>query len=165
MKLTLVLLAALCVVTLAVLPAGAVSIRALTITIAPNGDATVDLQYSLTLLEQTAVYFQLADPAAELKQGLESNLGRQVTVLGVSPASAEVIIPSFASVSESQGSMTVTTPGFSLAQAQHDIDRYWFAPLISPDFTPQVTTIVFPDGTSETVYNEIDIPSFTHRIG
>jgi len=164
MKLIILIFAVLCIITFAVLPAEALSVSTLTITIGQNGDARVNLHYQLTMVEQAAVYFQIADPAAELKNALESNLNEQVTVYEAGTTSADVIIPSFASVSQGTGKKTITTPGFSFISVQKVADGYWFAPLISPDFTPKVTTIVFPDGSTEILYNQIDIPSFTHQI-
>src|SRR5271157_2641354 len=164
MNLIILLFAALCVTTLAVLPADALSISTLTIMVGQNGDAQVNVQYQLTMVEQAAVYFQIADPAGELKNALESNINKQVTVSNAGTTSAEVLIPSFASVSQRTGKKSITTPEISFSRAQQVVEQYWFAPLISPDLTPQVTTIVFPDGSNETFYNQIDIPSVTHQI-
>jgi hypothetical protein len=44
------------------------------------------------------------------------------------------------------------------------VNQYWFAPLVSPDFSPVVTMIVFPDGYREKFYNVISIPSVTRRV-
>jgi hypothetical protein len=67
-------------------------------------------------------------------------------------------------VSGGPGAWTMTTPAFSLARAQQVVEQYWFAPLISPDFTPQVTTVTFPDGYTATFDNQISIPSITHSF-
>ena len=165
MKPIYLLFAALCITVIAVIPAEALSISSLTITIGQNGDAQVNLHYKMTMVEQAAVYFQIADPAAELKNALESNLNRQVMVYDAGTTSADIVIPSFAAVSQGPGKKTITTPGFSFSRVQQVAEGYWFAPRISPDFTPDVTTIVFPDGSNEVLYNQIDIPSFSHQIG
>ena len=37
------------------------------------------------------------------------------------------------------------TPALSFQGAEAVLNQYWFAPLISPDFSPDVTRVVFPD--------------------
>ena len=58
----------------------------------------------------------------------------------------------------------MTTPAFTFSRAQAAINKYWFASLISPHFTPQTTTIIFPDGFRANYQNQIDIPSITHQV-
>jgi hypothetical protein len=58
----------------------------------------------------------------------------------------------------------MTTPALSFAQAQQIMQQYWFASLISPDLTPQVTTITFPDGYQATYNNQISLPSVSHTL-
>jgi hypothetical protein len=48
--------------------------KELTITLAPNGDAQVTMQYEFSIPESMAVFFRIADPAKELKNALEGNL-------------------------------------------------------------------------------------------
>jgi hypothetical protein len=56
------------------------------------------------------------------------------------------------------------TPALSFNRAQQVMDGYWFAPLISPDFSPAVTTVLFPDGHKATYYDVLTMPSITHRL-
>ena len=39
----------------------------------------------------------------------------------------------------------MVTPSLSFARAQQVMDEYWFAPLVSPDFSPGITTVIFPE--------------------
>ncbi len=164
MKFSYLLLGSLCILFFAVMPAQAFTAKTLTITLNGNGDAQVDMQYDLTFVEQAAIFFHVANPASELQNALQENLNEPVTVVQADDSSAEVIISSFAQVTQSGGITTMATPAFSFAHAEEVMKQYWFAPLISPDLTPQVTTITFPDGYQATFNDLISIPSVSHTV-
>ena len=164
MKFSYLLLGSLCILFFAVMPAQAFTAKTLTITLNGNGDAQVDMQYDLTFVEQAAIFFHVANPASELQNALQENLNEPVTVVRADNSSAEVIISSFAQVTQSGGITTMATPAFSFAHAEEVMKQYWFAPLISPDLTPQVTTITFPDGYQATFNDLISIPSVSHTV-
>ena len=153
---------ALCVI--AVLPAQAFEAKSLTITLAENGDAEIDMQYELTFLEQSAVFLRIADPAAELKKAFDSNSGKPVTVTRATSSSAVVLVPSFARVYAGNGKKTIVTPAVSFERAQDVMNGYWFAPLISPDFSPAVSTVVFPDGHRATFHDVISLPPISRSV-
>jgi hypothetical protein len=146
------------------MPAQALTAKALTINLDTNGNAQVDFQYSLSFTEQAAIFFNIANPSAELANALDNNLNRQVTVVKADSSSADVIIPSFATVSQSGGTEVLTTPAFSFANAQNAIQQYWWASLISVNLAPAVTTITFPDGYQATFNSQISFPSVSHQI-
>ena len=148
----------------AVIPAHAFTAKTLTITLSSNGDAKADIQYDLSWAEQAAVFFRIADPADELEKGLESGLNKAVTVTSVTSSTAEVTIPSFAYVSKSGESGSLVTPAFSFTHVQDAVNHYWFAKLISPNFTPQTTTIIFPDGYRASYKDKANIPTIAHRL-
>jgi hypothetical protein len=164
MKFSYLLLGSLCILFFAVMPAQAFTAKTLTITLNGNGDAQVDMQYDLTFVEQAAIFFHVANPASELQNALQENLNEPVTVVRADSSSAEVIISSFAQVTQSGGITTMATPAFSFAHAEEVMKQYWFAPLISPDLTPQMTTITFPDGYQATFNDQISIPSVSHTV-
>jgi hypothetical protein len=153
-----------CVLALLVMPAQAFTMKTLTITLAQNGNAEIDMQYDLSLFEQSAVFFRIADPAAELKSAFQGHSKEPVTVSKATSSSSAVIVPSFASVTSGQGKTVIETPAVSFERAQKILNTYWFAPLISPDFSPATTTLIFPDGYRETWYDRISIPSVTHQM-
>nr|WP_320161384.1 hypothetical protein [uncultured Methanoregula sp.] len=164
MKRVYLLLVCLCLLALAVMPAQAFTAKSLTVTLAPNGDARINMQYELSFLEESAVFFRMADPAAEVKKAFDSNTNRPVTVNSVTSSSADIVVPSFAGVTQKNGAMTMTSPSISFARAQEILKNYWFAPLISADFAPRLTTVAFPDGYQATFNNTITIPSVTHTL-
>jgi len=164
MKPTYLLIGCICLLAWAVMPAQAFTAKALTISLDTNGNAQVDFQYDLSFTEQAAIFFNIANPSAELAKALDNNLNRQVTVVRADSSSADVIIPSFATISQSDGTEIMTTPAFSLADAQNEIKQYWWASLISVDLSPDVTTITFPDGYQTTYNGQISFPSVSHPL-
>ena len=165
MKSTYILIGCICLLAMAVMPAQALTAKALTINVDTGGNAQIDFTYDLTFAEQAAIFFNVANPSDQLRNALENNLNKQVTVVKADSFSADVIIPSFATVSQSNGTETVTTPAFSFANAQNQIQQSWWAGINSINLAPQVTTITFPDGYQAIYDNQISIPSVTHQIG
>jgi len=160
-----ILIGALCLLAFAVMPVQAFTVKSLTMTIAPDGDAQVDIHYDLTLFEEGAIFFRISDPAAELKKAFDTNSRKPVTVTQATGSSARVLIPSFASVVTDESGTTIVTPSVSFERAQEVLNQYWFAPLISPDFSPDITTIIFPDGYQVRFDNLLIIPSVPHQLG
>jgi hypothetical protein len=60
--------------------------------------------------------------------------------------------------------VTVITPPLSFRGAQRVLNHYCFAPLISMDFSPDITRVSFPDGYTETFYNQDQIPPVSHTL-
>jgi hypothetical protein len=153
-----------CILAAAIFPVQAFTAKSLTITLAPDGDAQIDMQYDLSFIEQSAVFFKIADPAAELKNAFDSHSSEPVIVPTATSSSAVVLIPAFADVKTGPDNVTMITPALSFARAQQVMDGYWFAPLISPDFSPGITMVIFPDGYKATYYDVLTMPSITHRL-
>jgi hypothetical protein len=164
MKKTTLILMCLAVCIFAVMPAQAFVAKSLTITLAPDGDAQIDMQYELSFLEQSAVFLRIADPAAELKKAFDSNSDQPVTVTKATSSSATVIVPSFASVHPGKGKYTLVTPSVSFEKAQKVMSGYWFAPLVNPDFSPAVSTVVFADGYRATFNDVISLPPISRPV-
>ena len=164
MKKILILATCLCLMALMVMPAQAFTMNSLSINLDQAGDAQIDVTYELTLIEQSAVFLRLADPASELQSAFNSGSSEPTTVTSASSSSAQVIVPSFARVTTTGGKTVMTTPTVSFERAENVLKNYWFAPLVTADFSPSVTTITFPDGHKEYYYDQISIPTVTHQI-
>ena len=164
MKQTYLILMCLAVCAFAVMPAQAFVAKSLTITLAPDGDAQIDMHYELSFLEQSAVFLRIADPAAELKKAFDSHSDQPVTVTKATSSAATVIVPSFATVHPGKGKYTIVTPIVSFARAQEVMSNYWFASLINPDFSPAVSTVIFPDGYRATFNDVISLPPISRPI-
>lgn len=146
------------------MPAQAFTLKALTVQVGENGDATMDIRYELSLLEQSAVFLKIADPASELKSAFDGRSQAPVTVTGATSSSAQVLVPGFATVTAGMEGILITTPVVSFERARDVLNSYWFAPLVSPDFSPAVTTVIFPDGHYERFSDQSRIPSLTRAI-
>jgi hypothetical protein len=164
MKYTVFVIAGIFVLACMVMPASAFTMKSLDVTVGPNGDAVIDAQYDLSFLEQSAVYFQLADPSQQLQSAFNSKTSAPVTVESVSPNAARISVPSYTSVKNGDDGITYTTPVLSFERARTALKSYWFAPLVSLDFSKGVTTVTFPDGYQEQFTGQISIPSVSHTL-
>jgi hypothetical protein len=164
MKTHYLIFGCLCVMAFTIMPVQAFTLKTLTITYAEQGDAQIDMQYDLSLFEESAVFFRIADPAYELKSAFEATTTEPVRVTKATSSSASLVIPLFASVTKTGEKKIMETPSVSFGRAETVLNQYWFAPLISPDFSPATTTIVFPDGYRVIYYDRISIPSVSHTI-
>lgn len=165
MKQIHLILMCLAICAFAALPAQAFVAKSLTITLQPpDGDARIDMQYELTFIEQSAVFLRIADPASELKKAFDSHSDQPVTITKATSSSATVIVPKFADIHEGKRKYTIVTPSVSFVRAQEVMNSYWFAPLVNPDFSPDVTTVIFPDGFRSSFNNVLSIPPISRPI-
>jgi len=152
------------IICLTISPANAFTAKNLDISVQADSNATITFDYDLTIFEQFAVFLRIADPAGELKNALESEFNRTVAVTEADGSRVRILVSGFASKHEKDGVVTMRTPSLSFTSAQKILDRYWFAPLIHPDFSPAVTRVSFPDGYSVEYTDQITIPAVTHAI-
>lgn len=143
-------------------PALAFQADTLTISLEPNGDALVEFTYHLSWLEYFAVFMRISDPALELKRVLEENLRRPVYVQSAGMDSISLRVETYARVERSDGFTTLRTPALSFAATEKVLESYWFAPFITPDFSPAITRVQFPYGYEETFSEAASIPALTH---
>ncbi|WP_300163268.1 hypothetical protein [Methanofollis sp.] len=147
-----------------VMPAGAFTAEKLTIDVEEDGTATVTFDYSLTWLENIAVFLKITDPNVEFGKALEKYSGSEVESVAVSDRSASFRAEKFARVSLVDNATVYTTPALHLEEAEKALNDYWFAPLVQADFSPAVTEITFADGKVETLRDIAEIPSFIHQV-
>lgn len=159
-----ILVASLLILAFVVAPAGAFSAENLRITVEEDGSADVTFNYTLSWLERIAVFFKIAEPEQELKSALEEASGSPVTVTSAESDVARFSIEQFAKIRSAGDGNTYSTPGLNFTGAQAMLDRYWFAPLVDADFSPDRTVVRFPDGHEETFANQFTIPALSHTI-
>jgi hypothetical protein len=162
MKISTGIMVTLLLLSAVACPALALQADTLTISLDREGNADVVFTYHLTWLEYFAVFLKIGDPGSEIKNALEDNLHRPVTVQSAGTDSTSLTVEGFALVERSNGITTLRTPALSFAAAEKVLQSYWFAPLVSPDFSPAVTKVRFPDGYEETFFDKISIPALTH---
>lgn len=148
---------AISLMLLLVLPAGAATIRHIDATVAENGDMLIVADYSLNWTEEAIVY-----PAAlPLLAGV---LGKNFQVHSVTPDKVQLTVKNLVWVRQKQGTTTYETPAISLANAQKELDRFWFGDMITLDGTSGSLTIRFPDGETVEYQDLTAVPSFKHAI-
>ncbi|HUU74800.1 MAG TPA: hypothetical protein VMW63_01790 [Methanoregulaceae archaeon] len=158
------LIALIIVLCMVSVPSQAMTAEYLEIRVDDEGEAQITFDYSLSLFENIAVFLRIADPAKELKSALESNSGKSVRVISISNGRVVMAVDDFAHVRHTGGRTIIRTPGMSFKEAEQILKGYWFAPLISIDFSPSVTRIVFPDGYTQVYYDQIEIAPITHEF-
>jgi hypothetical protein len=146
-------------------PVQAFTAKNLDITVQDTADAIITFDYDLTWYEHAAVFMRIADPGRELRTALETSYGKPVVVTRADGGTTRLVVKGFASQQESEGMRTMTTPALSFGEAEKILDQYWFARFITPDFSPEITTVRFPDGYAETFSNQISIPALVHTLG
>jgi len=143
-------------------PVQAFTAKSLDIAVQDNADAVITFHYQLSWFERAAVFVRIGDPQTELKKALESNFHATVQVTGADAETSQFYVRGFAAQQVKGSSVTMTTPALSFRGAQRVLDRYWFAPLISPDFSPDVTRVSFSDGYTATFSDQDQIPPVSH---
>jgi hypothetical protein len=159
-----VLVASLLILAFVVAPAGAFTADDLQIIVNEDGSADVTFKYTLSWIERIAVFFKIAQPEQELKSALEGATGSPVTVTSAESDVARFSIERFAKVRSIEGGNTYSTPALNFTGAQAVLDSYWFAPLVKADFSPDLTTVRFPDGHEETFANLFAIPALSRTV-
>ena len=152
------------VIILVACPVQAFTAKNLGITIQDNTNAIITFDYDLTWYENIVVFSQIVDPSDELAKALKNQFGKNVEVTSVSGNHAQLLIENFASSTVNDGVVSLNTPSLSFKYAEKVLNKYWFAQFISPDFSPEITRVSFPDGYTEEFYNQDQIPSVRHSI-
>lgn len=147
-----------------IIPAGAFSADNLAINIHENGDAEIRFEYTLNWIERVAVYLRIADPVAEFQTALESAYNKPVEVLSVTQGSTVFSVESLVAIRETEEEIRYTVPALDFSHAEKILKDYWFAPLVQVDFSPDITTVTFPDQKIVSYYNVSNIPATSHTI-
>ncbi len=159
-----ILLILLLVILALVMPAGAFTADDLALTIQENGDAEIRFDYTLNWMERFAVFLRIADPADEFRSALERAYKKPVEVQSVSSGSAVFQVEGLASLKESEDGVRYSVPALDFSYALVELEKYWFAPLVQVDLTPDLTTLTFPDGHTESFVRVAGIPATSHII-
>lgn len=166
MKRSILLAAGLCLLGLLLsCPVQAFTATGLDIAVQDNTDAVITFDYQLSWIEHAAVFVRIGDPGTELKKALESNFHTPVQVSEADAGRSRFYVRGFASKTVKNSTVTMRTPSLSFQRAGQVLNRYWFAPLISPDFSPASTRISFPDGYVAQFHDLDQIPPVSHVLG
>jgi hypothetical protein len=164
MRIHFVLIAAVLAAALAAAPAGAFEAKTLEVTIDQNGSAQVLMSYDLNWVERICVFAAIAAPGRALENALGILAGRKVRVSEAGPEGAAFVVPKFATVTHGKDGALYATPAVDFTSFGRALDRYWFAPLVTPDFSPDSITLTFPDGYEERFDGSTGLPAVRHQV-
>ena len=154
-------------VALLAVPVSAVTMNNMDVQVDETGSAVVSIDYTLSIVEKIPVMLNLANPADELRKAIDENdPNNRVDLLSSDWESVVLRVTNYAKTYEGDvpGTITQITPRTDFSKAEETLNGYWFAPLITIDLSPTVTTIKFADGYSENYDNQLVIPSVTHTF-
>jgi hypothetical protein len=149
---------------LASAPATALHATYLDIAIDRNGEATVTFEYTLPWIEQVLAFLGVVNPDRDLGQILSAASGGQVGRLSESDGATIFSVKGFARVTRDPPPPTYTTCAVNLSWGEDGYRSSILAPLLEPDFSPDVTVIRFPDAYSVTFRDQLLVPGITHTI-
>jgi hypothetical protein len=142
-------------------PAAAFTMNSVDITIRLDGDAEIVTSYSLSWIERVMVYMRIAQPEKQLGEALEQYSGKDVRVISLGQEGATIEVDGLARVNGT----TYTTPTIDFPDAEKSIRRYWFSRFVTIDVSPDIVTMRFPDGYTESFHESKVIPRVTHETG
>ena len=167
MKYRYIALVTFLVLTLAVMPATAFTAKNLVIAIQDNGDATINFNYQLSWMEQ--FMYKMIPAKEHIVQSALASKFPSITIenIQVSDSTTSLTARSFAGTSNSGGSpvkTTYTTPAVSFMMAQDLLNNFPGAWAITPDFSPDLTVVQFPDGQQYTYTDGSGIPAISYSV-
>jgi hypothetical protein len=165
MRVMMVLMETLLLVSLVVLPASAFTLDNLHISVLNEGQAEITLNYTLSWLEDIAVFFKVVDPAEEIQKTIEQSTGKTSQIEQVTSRSAVFIVEEYVTIEMAEGRITQTTPRLDFTQADQYLKNQWWSILVSQDLSPTTSTVLFSDGFLQTYTEVLEIPAITHTLG
>jgi hypothetical protein len=145
-------------------PAAALHARYLDIIVDREGNATVTFEYNLSWIEQALAFFGAVNPDRDLERIFTATTGGEVGTLSAGPGATTFSVTGFAAVTEESPVSTYETCPVNLSWGQAGYESSILAPLLDPDFSPDVTVIRFPDAYSRTFRDLFLIPNVTHSF-
>ena len=154
----------LLLVILASTPAAAFHARYLDIVVDRDGNATVTFEYNVSWIEGILAYFGAVRPDRDLERIFAATTGGEVGTLSEGAGVTTFSVGRFAGVTETDQESTYDTSPINLSWGQAGYESSILAPLLEPDFSPDVTVIRFPDAYSRTFRDQFLIPNITHTF-
>jgi hypothetical protein len=145
-------------------PAAALEAGYLEIVVDHSGNATVTFEYTLSWAEQVLAFLGAIRPDRDLGKIFGAVSGGEVSEILAGGGSASFSVGGFAAVSGTSPNASYRTPVLNLSWAEAGWRVSFLSPLLSPDFSPAVTVIRFPDAYSVTFRDELMIPNITHTF-
>ncbi|OPY36844.1 MAG: PEGA domain protein [Methanoregula sp. PtaU1.Bin051] len=149
-----------CLISLTV-PAAAFTAQSLTITVDKDGDASAVFRYLLEGPVENAIPESMLQE--ELVKGLATS-SEPPEVVTFDRSGAMLLMKKFAQVSETDTGTEYLTASMDFSRAQIALKESALSYIISADFSPQTTTVIFPDGYQREFADSPTLPSIRHTV-
>jgi hypothetical protein len=167
MNMRYILPAAILIFAIVATPVSAFTAKKLVMTVQENGDADINFNYQLTWPEKFA-YSLIPGKEEIIQSALNSKFpSTTVDAIRVTKTSTDFTVREFATISttETPAATTYRTPAVSFNDAGNLLNAYpLIARILSPDFSPDITTVQFPHGQKYTYDDATEIPEITHKV-
>jgi len=142
-------------------PGAAFTADSLVITVASDGDATAVFDYTLEGFIENAI------PEAVLEEELVKGLSTSTDppeVIAFSRSGATLRLKDFAQLSNTPTGTEYLTTSMDFSKAEIALQDSAVSSVITADFTPQTTTVNFPDGYTKSFTDSSTLPSIRHVV-
>lgn len=150
----------LCIL-LAVSPGAAFTAESLTITVKTDGDARAEFDYTLEGLIENAIPESMLEE--ELVKGLSTS-DEPPEVIAFDKSGATLLLKNFAQLSDTSTGTEYLTASMDFSKAEIALQDSAVSSVITADFTPQITTVIFPDGYNKVFTDSSTLPSIRHVV-
>ncbi len=142
-------------------PALEFTAKSLAITVDAGGDATAVFRYELEGFVENAIPTSLLEE--EMKKGLSTS-SEPPEVVSFDRSEATLLMRGFAQRSATEDGTEYLTATMDFTRAEIALKESALSAIVSADFTPQVTTVLFPDGYRQEYSDQSALPAIRHTV-
>jgi len=147
--------------TLVAAPVASFTAQSLTITVGTDGNAQADFRYTLEGLVENAIPESMLED--QLKKGLATS-DEPPDVTAFDKSGATLIMKHFAQLSDTSTGTEYLTESLDFTKAKQALDSSAVSSVITADFTPHTTAVIFPDGYTQTYTDSSLLPAIRHVV-
>lgn len=147
--------------TLLAAPASSFTAQSLTITVDKTGNGTAVFRYALEGFVENAI------PESMLREELAKGLATSdepPEVTAFDKSGATLVIKQFAQLRDTDTGTEYLTSSLNFSGAEEALKKSAVSSLITADFTPASTKVIFPDGYQQSYTDSAILPSIRHLV-
>jgi len=148
-------------ILLLISPAWAFTAESLKIIVKTDGDATAEFDYTLEGFIENAIPESVLEE--ELIKGLSTS-NEPPEVITFDKSEATLLLKNFAQLSDAQTGTEYLTESMDFSKAEIALKESAVSSVITADFTPHTTTVIFPDGYNQVYTDSSTLPSIRHVV-
>jgi len=150
-----------CLAVFFILPVHAFTVNSLDITIDKSGDATASFKFTLEGFLENAIPQSMLEE--ELKKGLTSSSEPPV-ILSMDKTKATLLLKKFAETQDVPQGTQYRTASMNFQKAEIALKNSALSSVVTADFAPAKSTIIFPDAYKREFTNAAVLPALTHIV-